>query len=60
MADKSQRDMKKRVVISGLGMVTPLGVGKEEFYQRLFGGENGISEIKSFDTNDFTSHLARK
>jgi len=57
MADKSQRDMKKRVVISGLGMVTPLGVGKEEFYQRLFGGENGIGEIKSFDTNDFTSHL---
>lgn len=57
MADKSQRDMKKRVVISGLGMVTPLGVGKDEFCRRLFGGECGIGEIKSFDTKDFTSHL---
>jgi 3-oxoacyl-[acyl-carrier-protein] synthase II len=57
MADKSRLDMKKRVVVSGLGMVTPLGVGKDEFCQRLFGGECGIGEIKSFDTKGFTSHL---
>lgn len=57
MAEKSRWDMKKRVVVSGLGMVTPLGVGKDEFYHRLFGGESGIGEIKSFDTKDFTSHL---
>ena len=57
MADKSRRDMKQRVVVSGLGMVTPLGVGKDEFYHRLFSGERGIGEIKSFDTKDFTSHL---
>ncbi|MBN1474895.1 MAG: beta-ketoacyl-[acyl-carrier-protein] synthase family protein [Syntrophaceae bacterium] len=57
MAEKSQWDMKKRVVVSGLGMVTPLGVGKDEFYQRLFGGECGIGEINAFDTKDFTSHL---
>jgi 3-oxoacyl-[acyl-carrier-protein] synthase II len=57
MAEKLRRDIKKRVVVSGLGMVTPLGVGKEEFYHRLFGGECGIGEIKSFDTKDFTSHL---
>ncbi len=57
MAKKLRRDIKKQVVVSGLGMVTPLGVGKEEFYHRLFGGECGIGEIKSFDTKDFTSHL---
>jgi 3-oxoacyl-[acyl-carrier-protein] synthase II len=57
MAEKSRYDMKQRVVVSGLGMVTPLGVGKDEFYHRLFGGESGIGEIKSFDTKDFTSHL---
>ncbi|HDS05606.1 MAG TPA: beta-ketoacyl-[acyl-carrier-protein] synthase II, partial [Deltaproteobacteria bacterium] len=57
MTDKSRRDMKQRVVVSGLGMVTPLGVGKDEFCHRLFSGERGIGEIKSFDTKDFTSHL---
>ncbi|HDQ04385.1 MAG TPA: beta-ketoacyl-[acyl-carrier-protein] synthase family protein [Deltaproteobacteria bacterium] len=57
MVEKSKWDMKKRVVVSGLGMVTPLGVGKDEFCQRLFGGECGIGEIKAFDTKDFTSHL---
>ncbi len=57
MADKSRRDMKQRVVVSGLGMVTPLGVGKDDFCHRLFRGERGIGEIKSFDTKNFTSHL---
>ena len=50
-------DSARRVVVTGIGMVTPLGTGKEEFYRRLFGGETAISEIKSFDTNTFDSHL---
>jgi 3-oxoacyl-[acyl-carrier-protein] synthase II len=47
----------KRIVITGIGMVTPLGIGKEEFGRRLFAGESAITEIKSFDTSNFSSHL---
>ena len=57
MSKKSQQPTTKKVVVTGLGMVTPLGVGKEEFGQRLFAGECAIDTIKSFDTNAFTSHL---
>ncbi len=52
-----QTDSAKRVVVTGIGIVTPLGIGKEEFGQRLFSGETAIAEIKSFDTGSFPSHL---
>ncbi|MGD0278283.1 MAG: beta-ketoacyl-[acyl-carrier-protein] synthase family protein [Smithella sp.] len=57
MNKNMQTDSARRVVVTGIGMVTPLGTGKEEFFRRLFGGETAISEIKSFDTNTFDSHL---
>ncbi len=50
-------DNSRRVVVTGIGMVTPLGIGKEEFGKRLFSGETGIAEIKSFDTSKLPSHL---
>jgi 3-oxoacyl-[acyl-carrier-protein] synthase II len=50
-------DSSRRVVVTGVGMVTPLGIGKEEFGRRLFSGETGIAEIKSFDTSKLPSHL---
>ncbi|PKN50856.1 MAG: hypothetical protein CVU55_15075 [Deltaproteobacteria bacterium HGW-Deltaproteobacteria-13] len=50
-------DNAQRVVVTGIGMVTPLGIGKEEFGRRLFSGETGIAEIKSFDTDTLGSHL---
>ena len=50
-------DSSRRVVVTGVGMVTPLGIGREEFSRRLFSGETGIAEIKSFDTNKLSSHL---
>ena len=57
--DKSrQMDNARRVVITGIGMVTPLGIGKEEFGRRLFAGDSAIDTIKSFDTSTFPSHLA--
>jgi len=45
------------VVVSGIGMVTPLGVGKDTFYRKLFRGDSGISPITSFDTSRFSSKL---
>jgi 3-oxoacyl-[acyl-carrier-protein] synthase II len=47
----------KRIVVTGVGMVTPLGTGKEEFSRRLFAGDCAIAEVQSFDTALFPSHL---
>lgn len=49
--------MNRRVVITGIGIVSPLGTGREEFARRLFAGESGIADIASFDTSHFPSHL---
>jgi len=49
--------MTNRVVVSGLGMVTPLGTGKEDFAANLFAGRSGIGPITAFDTSRFPSRL---
>jgi len=57
MNNERQTDNSTRVVVTGIGMVTPLGIGKQEFGQRLFAGDTAIAEIKSFDTGTLSSHL---
>jgi len=57
MNKNQQTDNTQRVVVTGIGMVTPLGIGREEFGRRLFSGETAIKEIKSFDTSKLSSHL---
>jgi 3-oxoacyl-[acyl-carrier-protein] synthase II len=57
MNKEQQPDNARRVVVTGIGMVTPLGIGKEEFGRKLFSVETAIAEIKSFDTSSFHSHL---
>ena len=47
-----------RVVVTGLGVVTPIGVGLEEFWKGLKEGRNGISRITQFDLSDFRSQMA--
>jgi len=49
-------DASQRIVITGIGMVSPLGIGKEEFSRRLFAGDCAIAEVQSFDTASFSSH----
>jgi len=49
--------MSRKVVVTGVGMVTPLGAGKDTFYRRLIRGEAGIFPITSFDTSRFSSKL---
>lgn len=49
--------MNSPVVISGIGMVTPLGAGKDIFARKLFNGDCGISPITAFDTSHFSSKL---
>ncbi len=57
MNNNRQLDNTQCVVVTGIGMVTPLGTGREEFGQKLFAGETGIAEITSFDTSSLPSHL---
>jgi 3-oxoacyl-[acyl-carrier-protein] synthase II len=57
MDNSRTTDGALKIVITGLGLVTPLGIGKDEFSRRIFAGDNAIAEIQSFDTADFGSHL---
>ena len=50
--------MTKRVVITGLGMVTPLGVGVEKNWQALLQGKSGIGPITRFDVSSFPCRIA--
>ena len=48
----------RRVVVTGLGMVTPLGCGVEATWQRLLASESGIKRIEKFEVSDITSQIA--
>src|SRR5207245_3355122 len=47
----------RRVVITGVGLVTPIGAGKDLFWRNLTSGANGISPVESFDTSAFPVHI---
>ncbi len=49
---------ERRVVITGIGIVSPVGIGKEAFWNNILAGKSGISEITKFDTTDFPSKIA--
>jgi len=46
----------KRVVVTGLGVVTSIGIGWQEFWKNLLAGKSGISKIESFDTSAYDRH----
>jgi 3-oxoacyl-[acyl-carrier-protein] synthase II len=48
--------MNKRVVITGLGVVSSLGIGSRDFWDGLLQGRSGISPITAFDTSDHFTH----
>ena len=47
----------KRIVISGVGLLTPVGSGKEAFWDGITSGKSGIESVRSFDTSEFPVHL---
>ncbi len=48
----------RRVVVTGMGVACPLGVGIEHVWKRLINGESGIGVITSFDTTELTAKIA--
>lgn len=49
---------KRRVVVTGLGLVTPVGIGVTESWKNIVAGVSGISNITKFDASNFPSNLA--
>ena len=50
--------MKRRVVITGIGVIAPNGIGKENFWNALKEGKNGIKKISLFDASELPVQIA--
>jgi len=49
--------MERRVVITGMGVITPLGFTLEDYWNNLREGKSGVKRIASFDTTDYSSQI---
>lgn len=50
--------MKKRVVVTGLGALTPIGLTIDEFWNSLIAGKSGVGKVTYFDTTEFDTKFA--
>jgi 3-oxoacyl-[acyl-carrier-protein] synthase II len=55
---KTAREMNRRVVITGIGVIAPNGIGKENFWNALKEGKSGIKKITSFDPSNLPCQIA--
>ena len=49
---------ERRVVVTGLGVVSSVGIGKDNFWKAISSGKSGISKVTSFDTSEYRCHNA--
>ena len=49
---QSRFKQPRRVVITGMGCITPIGIGREAYWQALRNGESGVRRIEGFDVSD--------
>ncbi|CAB1129110.1 beta-ketoacyl-acyl carrier protein synthase II (involved in pimelate synthesis) [Candidatus Hydrogenisulfobacillus filiaventi] len=49
---------RERVVVTGMGAVTPIGIGLEQFWEGLTSGVSGVGPVTSFDASPFPSRIA--
>lgn len=54
----SDQTQPRRVVITGMGCVTPLGIGREAYWDGLLKGKSGVREIESFDVSNSPVKIA--
>jgi len=47
---------QRRIVVTGIGVVTPIGTGRERFWSNLLEGRSGIRMVQSFDTSSYSVH----
>ena len=50
--------MKKRVVVTGIGVLSPNGIGKEAFFEGMISGKSAIRKVTDFDVSQFHSQIA--
>ena len=51
---------RRRVVVTGLGIVCPVGTGVEESWRGIVGGKSGIGPITQFDASTFPTRIAAR
>jgi 3-oxoacyl-[acyl-carrier-protein] synthase II len=52
------KSLKKRVVVTGIGAITPIGTGKDEYWNSLLAGKSGINRITRFDASNYSTQIA--
>ena len=52
-----QQELQRRIVVTGVGVVSPLAVEVDTFWSRLTAGESGVHQLKTFDTSAYKVHI---